>query len=246
MENELDLSMLSNVTLVVPEKKLTPNKVGKNPTDNDIRVYANGSVFPSEDFAKKFMLRFAIEEDEVPGNGMDVFSSKDWPMITLQKDILFGAIVPKNDPKVDLFAKVGKIDGKPAKTVLEVANNTFGKTTMLRLLADTYGVDWSKTKYVELSLSLDHKMESPSGEFWIPKVISRGARKGEQEIVIRKQAHVFPLIVKHVEEIPVPEEITTVIPDSFTTFPEPTDKVVADTADTTISPNSGFNFGING
>lgn len=199
--NDLNLSGLLDIKLEIPEMaKRVRVATPKNPENADIRVFARGSVLPSTALVAEFDLEFKNKSEAV-GNGIDVFSSNDWPMITLEKELLFVAVVSKDNPKVDLFNKITYSGDVPNSSVMVTPNATFGKNTLLDLLTSAYGIDWENVKYVDLNIARENKMESPSEKFWVPKVISRGANKGDAEILVRKSAQVFPIVVAHIEKV---------------------------------------------
>ena len=199
---DLDLSFLSTVKLeVVTKEAATPVKKTNNPIEADLRVFARGSAFASAVFIAEYVLEFQAKSAKDQGSGLDVFTSEDWPMVNLPKEVIFTAIVPKKDPKVDMFSKTSYEGDTPKSTAISLSNSTFVKAHLLDMLAKAYEIDWATTKYVDLSISKEHQMVSPTGEYWIPKTVSRGERKGEKEILIRKDCAVFPLVVVHEERM---------------------------------------------
>lgn len=205
--NDLNLDGLLDIKLEIPQLAtvVKAKTTVKNPEDADIRVFARGTVLPSAALVAEFDLEFQ-PKGKPKGNAIDVFSSVDWPMITLEKEMIFVAVVRKTNPKVDLFNKVTYTENTPNVSVMDSPNATFGKHVLLEMLTSAYGVDWETTKYVDLTIARSNKMESPSDKFWIPKTVSRGAHKGDFAIVVRENAAVFPLVIKHEERI---EDVTS-------------------------------------
>ena len=198
---ELDLSFLKDVKVKPHETKtVAPVTVSKNPTEADMRVYANGSIYPRDAFVIKHNLEYTSKEGV--SNGLDVFSSEDWAGVDLEKPLLFCAVVPKNLPKVSLWSKCTYDEkGEPKSSVMTQGANSFIKAEFMVLLTNAYGVDWSVTKYVDIKVAEEHKLVSPNGIVAVPKLVSRGVSKGELTAVIRKDIDVMPLVITHVEKV---------------------------------------------
>lgn len=201
----MDLSFLSNVSLdvvakVAPAKKETAAKL---PETSDFRLFSNGKLYPSKAFAEANNLEFASRQTIdgkviVTGNGLDVFSSKDWGMIMgkLPVELIFCAVVPKSLPKVDLFASTKyEDDGTPKASVYTQGSSVFSKETLLPMVADIYNIDWNVVDYVDMSISTANVMTSPNGVYHLPKVVSAGPHKGENTYVRRENLTICPLVV---------------------------------------------------
>src|SRR6187551_1206779 len=138
-----------------------------NPTSLAIRLWKDGSVFPSQALVDQFDLEYKIatitkvalplkegqtEEDQKfkneyyyvsgPGNGFDVIDSRRWPSYKADGDTLFISPVQKDQAKVDLFSSVGynEEDGTPKNSVMEQGANSFGKSTLLDAVKEIYGI----------------------------------------------------------------------------------------------------------
>ena len=149
-----------------------------NPTLVAVRLWKDGSVFPSKAAIDKFGLEYCdatittipvpakaaiMEADgitvKVPakpvttrkeysypngtGNGLDVISSKNWNQFKTQDEgaMLFVAVVPKDQPKVDLFSTANYDEhGKPKVSVEEQGAATFGKNVLIPMVEDVYGI----------------------------------------------------------------------------------------------------------
>jgi len=204
----MDLSFLNDVELEAVKKTATKKKsTYELPTEADIRVYATGKIFPSQKFADDNSLEYqprlvdAEGNITIVGNGIDLFSSKDWGMIkgNLPQEVLFVAVLPKNEPKVSLFGSTKyDEDNNPKNSVFAQGGGTFGVNVMLPTLTEVYGVDWTKTLYVDLK-TVEQPIVSPTGIYHIPKVVSTGKKKGESTYVRRENITVNPLVISHTE-----------------------------------------------
>lgn len=205
---DLDLSALDGLVLTVPEvtKSNTGVKIDRIPVDAHLRVFSTGAIYPSEAFAKDYSLEYAEKVEVVSalnvttmeevGNGLDIFQSKYWSMIDLPLELLMIAITPKKEAKVDIWGgcKFNE-DGTPKSSVLTQGKATFVKAQLLNMLTETYEVDWAVTDFVELSLVEDKIMTSPTGKYYLPTTVSRGADKGAQSVKTRDSIKVFPLVL---------------------------------------------------
>ena len=205
----MNLDFLNNVELdtVAPKAKVATPKL---PVDADIRVFANGRVYPSEAFAKEFALEFVKKAVDslsgttyVVGNGLDIFDSKRWGAIKgkLPQELIFISAVPKGVAKVDMWGSTSYDDkGEPKASVLTQGSNTFAKKQLVPMLADIYGINWETTVYVDLKVDREHTISSPTGIYHLPKLISGGKHKGEDTYIRREFIVVNPLTVEHKEE----------------------------------------------
>ena len=218
-----NLDFLSNVTLETVKVEAKKVSTDKLPTNGDIRVFANGKVYPSIEFAAKHSLDFVprvnVAEEGQPenlvlvGNGLDIFRSSDWGMIadTLPKEILFVAVVPKAEPKVDMWGscKYDKETGEPKSSILTQGSNTFAKTVLVGYLENVLGVVWEAVEYVDLVVVTEHTMTSSNNVYHLPKTISTGARKGEPDSVRRENLFIHPLVL-------APKEVEVLDADKVT------------------------------
>jgi len=104
-----------------------------------IRIWKDGSVYPSKKLVDTFNLEYpvaAITEEEKEnkkvrsyefpsgtGNGLDVIDSRAWGMYkndNPKQQFIAVAIVPKSEPKIDLFGSTKYNDkGTPLSSVLD-------------------------------------------------------------------------------------------------------------------------------
>lgn len=191
---------LKPVDQVAPVKK---KKVVKLPTTADLRVYSTGKIYPSAAFATANELEYQDREElpdgkfDIKGNGVDIWSSKDWSMVQgqLPQDLLFAAIVPKAMAKVDLWMSTNyNSDHTPKGSVYTQGAGTFGKNTLLPMLTEVYGIDWEKVDYVDLSMD-EQTLSVENGIYHIPKIVASGKSKGEATYIRRQHIEIHPLVV---------------------------------------------------
>lgn len=148
------------------------------------------------------------------GNGFDVISSLEWGQYKAAPDspnFMAIAVVPKTEPKVDLFGNTKfKDDGTPTATVLEQGSSSYGKDTLLPMLETVYGVKLKSEEnpdapaFVDMQIddSFDLKQLVPNGVFLFPKTVVRGEDKGKADFVRRENVSMFAFE-------PVPAEAVT-------------------------------------
>jgi len=191
----MNLDFLNNIELT-PVAKAAPvrSTVSKNPESADLRLYKNGKVYPSQTLVATENLQYANKGSEVPGNGLDIFSSDDWGMIgEIPTKLLFVALVPKSAPKVSLFGSCTfNEDNTPKSDVMTQGGGKGGKE-LLALVESTYGI--VVEDYVDLNFAVENVITSHNGVYHLPKIISGGARKGEMSYVTRKNISICPLVL---------------------------------------------------
>jgi hypothetical protein len=217
-----------------------PKQWGPNPTLIAVRVWRDGSVFPSQAAVDKFDLEYkkatvkiedvparAEEKDETgkvtvtareaskkrtyeyegsEGNGLDIISSLEWKEFNSSVDgkMIFVAVTPKKEPKVDLFASTNyNDDGTPKANVLEQGAVTFGKTVLLPMLKDVYEIELSEEEgkdFVDMvifeTLGSGVSAMDVTGTFsrpivFLPKRIVRGDAKGKLDYARREGVKIY-------------------------------------------------------
>lgn len=162
----------AKVEEVQPQQKQQRVSKQRNPAEAllAIRVFANGSIFPSQALVDKFDLEYrdaAIRKETLPlkdgetiartknvydfpngvGNGFDLIDTRSW---TIQWNasghMLLLAATPKDAGKVDLFSSVAYDDktGKPKVSVMEQGVQTFGKDVLVPAIEEVYGITFAK------------------------------------------------------------------------------------------------------
>lgn len=137
-----------------------------------IRVWKDGSVFPSQAAVDKFSLEFRkatikkepikLKEGEKPadqkyrneysfaegtGNGFDMIDSRLWNEVKGEGAMLFVAVVPKDAGKVDIFNTVAyNDDGTPKLSVMEQGAATFGSEVLVPAVEQVYGIKFNKAE----------------------------------------------------------------------------------------------------
>ncbi len=234
----MSLSFLSNITLASNEEvkpafvtsRATRSTVDRNPDGNQIRLFKNGAIYPSKELVETYGLEYQPKESETASFGFDIMSSKSFPNTAhLPQIFLILAVVAKNLPKVDVFGStkyysaedVTKlaaegtevIEGQPKSSVLDQGNTTFGKDVLIPMLKEVYGFEFSEDqKFVDLTIVVDQPLKTNDGNYFIPKPISRGEKKGEMEVVVRKDIDMFPLVLsaalsEEVQEVEETQEL---------------------------------------
>lgn len=205
----MDLSFLGNVTVaaapVIKAKGIPANrKKERQPLgDNEIRLFTDGSVYPSQNLITLLNLEYGKrdENNEPTGYGFDVIDSRD---MTNQltglgpNDAFVGlALVARKEGKLDLFARTTyETNGDPASTVATQGSSTYGKEELIPLLQQVYGPEFqfNELGYCDLEISTEHKFTSPDDRFFVYKRISRGPSKGKKDYAVRVGVSIQPLV----------------------------------------------------
>jgi len=182
--------------VVKPATARTTTAKARTPETADIRVFKDGSVFPSVALIKEFDLQYRAKDVEPKGNGFDVFKSTDFPNTQhWPKDnrIIFIAAVDKAEGKLDLFGRTTYDETGAASDVLTQGATTFGKV-LLEHIKEVYGEEPNEHGFIDLVIARDNSFNTDNGKYYIPKVVSRGDSKGESTVVTRENLTLFPLI----------------------------------------------------
>lgn len=136
-----------------PRKQRNPN-----PALIAVRVWADGSVYPSQAAVTKFDLEYkdavVKKEDgqktkyEFPtgqGNGLDLIDTRVWQQFQGGAGLLV-AVVPKGSPKVDMFSTVNyDAEGKPKSTAMDQGAQTFGQEVLIPAIEEIYGLEFARS-----------------------------------------------------------------------------------------------------
>lgn len=195
------LEFLRNASLaanevVKPAVARTTTAKARNPETADIRVYKDGSVYPSAALVTEFDLAYRNKET-AGGQAFDVFKStqylntQSWPA---EDSVVFIAAVDRKLPKTDLFSG-SKFDenGDPKQDVLTQGANTFGKE-LLEYVKEVYETEPNEDGYIDLVILRDIPFNTPDGIYFIPKTVSRGEKKGETTLERRDLITLYPLV----------------------------------------------------
>lgn len=164
---------------------------------NTLRIWKDGSVFPSVDLVDRFGLEYQDkpaplkdtptpeQADAVaaegakadrwlqPGNAFDILDSNDFPVFKTPRRLILANVVAKSQGKADVFAS-GDWDaetGKVNASVLTQGANTFGKRDLIPMLKAVYDVTLDDNRpYVDLVFVGKHGAElKPDSFFSLPE-----------------------------------------------------------------------------
>jgi hypothetical protein len=152
------LTAISVIAQDEPKKKNGGGGARKewNPTEGlAIRIWNDGSVFPSQQLVDYFDLKFRnkFKDEEVAaaketktkldlGMGFDIVDTQEFPVLQTPTRLLFISPVHRSLGKVDLFGSVSynEIDGTPLYNVMTQGATTFGKSSLIPKIEEIYGV----------------------------------------------------------------------------------------------------------
>lgn len=238
------MSMFSFLsTLKLDEKvaavkaSLTP--ASKNPTTADIRVFRNGSVYPSATLVTSHNLEYTPKDSTAPANAFDVIDSRlvpGYPQAV--PNVVFIALVPKTSPKTDLFGFTKYTpEGLPAADVLTQGTASFGKQLIV-MLSEVYEVTeeqiFGGNNFVDLVITPDALPVPSFGFYWFPKTIERGEKKGQLELVRRENTTAFALVFKGISAEYPREDGSFITADESTGMPAAS--ATQDTATPEVAP----------
>lgn len=218
----MSLSFLKGITLKSNEEvkpafittKAARPSIDRSPVNADLRVFRDGSIYPSKALVEKFNLEYVgkdhvYAEGEAQANGFDIVSSKTFPNTShLEASFLLIGVVAKSLPKVDVFGSTTYVSDKDVEkdstlvlnaaksSVLDQGANTFGKEVLIPMLKEVYGFEFGENdKFVDLMIVSDQPLVTSDGNYFIPKRITRGEKKGQLDIVVRQNIDLFPLVL---------------------------------------------------
>jgi hypothetical protein len=189
-------SLVAN-EIVKPATARTVTAKNRNPENADIRIYKDGSVYPSAALVAKYNLAYVGKDVEPKGSAFDVFKSseflntKHWPA---ENTVLFITAVDRKLPKTDLFGST-KYDetGAPTADVLTQGSSTFGKKLLVDL-KEVYDVEPNEEGFIDLSIYNDSPFTTEDSIYYVPKIVSRGENIGQSDLVRRENLTLFPLV----------------------------------------------------
>lgn len=224
-----------------------------NPAHIAVRLWKDGSVFPSKAAVDKYDLEYkdaVITKEAIParaeekdatgkvtvkareagsknvysypngvGNGLDVIPSTSWTQFKAEGGaMLFVAVTPKDQAKIDLFSTANYDDaGKPKTSVEEQGAATYGKDVLIPLVEEIYGIKFQRdareakgdapavtaqegVEFVDLvifesigeGVNMFNVTETYSKNIiLIPKRIARGEDKGKDDYERRENVKVY-------------------------------------------------------
>jgi hypothetical protein len=186
-----------------PEKETTRRtSKEKNPIFSELRIYWDGSIYPSAKAVETWNLEYPSSTAAVKGNGFDVIDSRKFTNTAASTTpFLMITAIPKNEAKIDIFGSC-RYDGiAPMSSVMTQGSNTFGET-LLTMLKEVYGTVVEKGDYVDLDIIVDNELAeslatSTNNIYHIPKTISRGPDKGTQSYT-RRENLTMNILIPHV------------------------------------------------
>lgn len=212
----MDYSFLSGLTLVDTGRQRAPKS--KLPEGLALRIFTNGEVYPSEELVQKFNLEYGKKDEQEKTNGIDIIDSVEWiPTAQFPRMIIFG-FVPKTEAKVDLFGTCRYTeDGLPRSSVYNQGSNS----PMLLELVRSMGYLTDDQKYCDLQVVIDYPITMKDGIATIPKVVERGASKGEKTYQRRENITFYPVNLpenlKTATTTPVTAGITSTVANNTVT-----------------------------
>jgi hypothetical protein len=155
--------------VVAKVRKGGPRKE-RNPEGLAIRLFRDGSVFPSQELVDKFNLEYVpailkerkpvgepkegeeqkyqnvFEIEGEPGFGFDVIDTKLFSVFQIPgKRLLLISAVDRSQPKIDLFGSTTYNDnGTPKTSVLGQGAKTFGAESLIPMVEEVYGVKFNR------------------------------------------------------------------------------------------------------
>lgn len=227
------LAGLEPVTIEKQVKEKVSRVIPKNPEGMKLRIFKDGSVYPSQELVDAFDLEYQVKGfDQFNQMGFDVFSSSNWGQ--MQKGVTpFVCIVavPKSEAKLDLFKSVDyNEDGTPKKSVL---NQGSKRPEIIEMLREVYNLPeqgvldnlpysedtmsftavdklFGSKNYVDLEVVVDTQVFPELNAYYIPKILKKGLRAGQQSYEERaKGTAIYPLVISMevTEEVNQVEEV---------------------------------------
>ena len=192
------LDFLASATIEdVAEVTKVHNTVKKNriPEGLALRIFRDGSVYPSLDAVKMFNLEYPkavvtkeaqplpigahagaepefknVFTVEQPGFGFDIVDTDKAQAngFKFGKRVLLISPVSRSLPKVDLFASTTyQEDGTPRSTITDQGAKTFGSETLLPMIKEVYGLELTKEGDVDF-IDLQFVAHPTTGLPWKP------------------------------------------------------------------------------
>jgi hypothetical protein len=202
------LDFLKQVQVTAPEveiRKASGPRKQRNPENADIRLFSDGSVYPSAMLAEKFRLEYGNKPTEkgqsLTGYGFDVIDSEEFKQyLNTPVRCIWVSPVPRSEGKIDMFASTSyNEDGTPKSSVLDQGTVTFGRNTLIPMIESAYGITLNEEtkefsngkRYVDFILAgpdKDTPFTLPPGKTlaFVPKAKERGEEKGMATVVRRE------------------------------------------------------------
>lgn len=205
-----------------------------NPTDGLVlRVWKDGSIYPSQALVDWFGLEYKHKEIDNQGNGLDIFSSEQFKIFKSPKTLILLNVVNRDKPKIDVFGTVtfyarpegldaDKVEtdfevGEPITSVMDQGSTTFGKNHLLPMIKEVYSIEPNEKGFIDLVVAGADGLEAtqpftlPDGKVvcHVPKVLSRGKNLGAPSYVKRDNPRLYVLYPFQLAYPAAQEEATT-------------------------------------
>lgn len=180
----------------------------KKLTGLTIRLYNNGEVYPSPDLVALGNLEYQPKDAENVGNGLDIVDSIYWTPLQHQLRTIFISFTNRNNAKVDLFATTKYNDVTPKSSVLTQGTRSEMLLNIARSMG-WFGDSTVEPKYVDLQVFTQYSVKTVDSIAYIPKIVERGERKGDQTYE-RRENQIFYPITPIVQTVDTTVTITTV------------------------------------
>lgn len=191
-----------------PDKKVaerTSTKITRTPEGMSLRVYKDGSVYPSVALVEQFNLEYGnrvaeSEEALAAEQGLDLFLAHDLPNFNKEiPNAILVAPVAKSEAKVDLFKTTEyNEDGTPKTSVLTQAPTTFGKNSLIPMLEIVLGKEsseiFAEAKYVDIQVETSITLPIAGDFVYLPKKTVRGENKGQLQLIRRGKLSIYPCV----------------------------------------------------
>lgn len=205
---KLDLLGAIQLTQVTKVPAVRTAKAHRTPKDTDLRLFADGSCYPSAALIEEFQLEYQDKDSAIPEFGFDVFETTKWGMWPSSDHFVMIAQTSKHDRKVDLFSKTSyDADGHARSSVASQGAATFGKK-LISMLEQTYNEELFKNgnAYVDLDIMRDSPISpTQNGIYNIPKMIVKGEKAGTYSFERRENLTIYPLLIRE-DSLVVPKE----------------------------------------
>jgi hypothetical protein len=186
--------------------------IPRNPDGMRIRLFKDGSVYPSKELTAKYDLEYVNKDWDNQGNGIDVVDSRVWSQYPEGADnYIFVTFTPKDQSKVDLFAHTKYDDSlNPISSVLDQGSKRPELVDMIREVYNLHSevtsyedgkengvVDtlFGELNYVDLDIHVDVELPVSTKIFYLPKKVMKGVKRGQDDYVRRENSVFHPLTV---------------------------------------------------
>jgi hypothetical protein len=247
----LATATVADVAETAASRKGGPRKQ-RNPEGLAIRIFKDGSIWPSTELVSKFDLEYTNKGEMQQGCGFDIIDTNLYPTFQVGKRVILISPVNRKAGKVDIFASTTyNDDDTPKSSVLDQGAKTFGKETLLPMLKDVYDIELTDDKEWEDLMVVAHPVTNepwtlPNGRqiAYIPKTISRGDAKGQVSTVRRELPTFYVLVPATIVNAEQQPKAVPVEDETVANQPEPVESTSMELTDnpTTYAEESSMNM----